>query len=236
MSDDLYRKLEGQLIALRREFNEYRNANPLENSTIRSGRLRLIGGTLRVDSGGRVQIVGTLDIDGRTTTTGIFDVNGPWDLAGDGTITGDVSVAGNVTATGVWTQIGAWHLNGDGTITGDVDITGILTLMSELRVSSIGKIIVGSMVIDPANGGSVVFPGGAIVKAGSSGGISVSQGDYAAVVTSAGASVGRVGRSISVTESGFRMDGLPTGSPGNGTPAGNVYVDGTGYLRRSTGS
>lgn len=148
MSDAQYRKLEDALVALRREFNEYRNVNPLENSAIRAGRLRFIGGTLRVDSGGRLELEGTLEgggtilWTGTITNNGVFTNNGellqlgPWVLEGDGTITGDVS------STGEWTQIGRWHLNGDGSISGDADITGILTLLKDLIVSSVGKIVV----------------------------------------------------------------------------------------------
>lgn len=200
----------------------------LENASITNGRLRLIGGLLRVDSGGRVQIVGTLEIDGSTTVTGVFDVEGPWDLAGDGSITGNVSIAGNVTATGEWTQIGEWHLNGNGSITGDVDITGILTLLSELRVSTIGKITVGNMVIDPSNGGSVTFPGGAIVRAAPGGGVVVEQGNYSATVTSSGASLGRSGRSFTVRDAfpPFQFVGLPTISQtsSGGLDINSMYV------------
>ncbi|CAN7267688.1 polymer-forming cytoskeletal protein [Microbacterium foliorum] len=207
---------------------ELLRANPFESASVKNGRLRFIGGLLRVDSGGRVQIVGTLEIDGTTTVTGVFDVEGPWDLAGDGSITGNVSIAGNVTATGEWTQIGEWHLNGNGSITGDVDITGILTLLSELRVSTIGKITVGNMVIDPSNGGSVTFPGGAVVRAASGGGVVVEQGNYSATVTNTGASLGRSGRSFTVRDAfpPFQFVGLPTISVTNsgGLPINSMYV------------
>lgn len=200
----------------------------LENSSITNGRLRLIGGLLRLDSGALLELIGQ------------------WRFFGNGAITGDV------VAEGKWTQNGPWEYNGDGDIYGDVDLVGILK-SGNVRIEDgkiyvgaggtqividgvTGKLTAGNLTIDPANGGVVSFPGGAVVKAGSGGGIAVQQGSYAAVVTSSGASVGRSGNSISVTDSGFRMDGLPTGSPGNGTPAGNVYVDGTGYLRRSSGS
>ncbi|MCB8043626.1 hypothetical protein JM654_03805 [Microbacterium oxydans] len=39
---------------------------PLENASITNGRLRIIGGTLRVDSGGSLIVVGTMSIDGTT--------------------------------------------------------------------------------------------------------------------------------------------------------------------------
>lgn len=75
---------------------------PLYSTSVTEGRLRFIGGLLRVDSGGRVEIVGTLEIDGTTdingptTVTGTFTVEGPWSLEGNGDITGDVSVTGDV--------------------------------------------------------------------------------------------------------------------------------------------
>ena len=38
------------------------SASPLESSSVSNGRVRFIGGLLRIDSGGRVEIVGTLQI------------------------------------------------------------------------------------------------------------------------------------------------------------------------------
>lgn len=72
----------------------------LENSSITGGRMRFIGGLLRIDEGGRVEIVGTLQIDGSSTVTGTFTVDGPWSLDGDGNITGDVTVTGDLNITG----------------------------------------------------------------------------------------------------------------------------------------
>lgn len=150
MSDDLYRQLEDRLVQLIQEFNAYRNVNPLENASIRKGRVRFVGGLLRVDSGGRVEIVGTLEIDGTTTVTGEFTVTGPWGLEGDGTITGDVTISGALDVTG------PWSLTGDGDIDGDVDLTGILSVLGG------GRIKVGSaMEITPASsGGAIAFETG----------------------------------------------------------------------------
>ncbi|WP_336642344.1 M23 family metallopeptidase [Microbacterium sp. MMO-56] len=118
----------------------------LENSSITNGRFRIIGGLLRVDSGGRVEVIGE------------------WRFFGPGAITGDV------VAEGKWTQNGAWEFNGRGDIDGDVDITGNLALLGGGKFSSDnvriegGKIYAGGMVIDPEEaGGSVVFPDGAKV-------------------------------------------------------------------------
>lgn len=97
----------------------------LGNSSITKGRMRFIGGLLRVDSGGRVEIVGT------------------WRFVGNGAITGDV------VAEGKWTQNGSWEFNGPGDIAGDVDITG------DLEVLGGGQIKVGNVLITPGSGGKV---------------------------------------------------------------------------------
>ncbi|MBE7952901.1 polymer-forming cytoskeletal protein [Microbacterium sp. R1] len=228
----------GWLQRIIRRIDRLESGAPLENASITNGRLRIIGGTLRVDSGGSVVIVGTLSIDGTTTVTGNFKVTGPWTLEGNGTITGNVTIAGNVSATGEWTQIGEWHLNGHGSITGDVDITGILTLMSELRVSNAGKITVGSMTLDPTTrGGSVKFAGGPEVYAsgtalslysGALNGASVELSPGLAKVSAGGA------RWIEVNASGFRLVGLPTisRSSANNATVGTVYADASGNLYR----
>ncbi len=83
-----------------RKVERLHNGAMLENASVTNGRLRFIGGLLRVDSGGRVEIVGTLEIDGETTVTGTFTVTGPWEISGDGTITGDVELAGEMRVTG----------------------------------------------------------------------------------------------------------------------------------------
>lgn len=214
---------------------ELLRANPFESASVKNGRLRFIGGLLRVDSGGRVQIVGTLEIDGHTTSTGVFDINGPWDLAGDGTITGNVSIAGNVTATGEWTQIGEWHLNGNGSITGNVDITGLLTLMSNLRVSTLGKIIVngadGDTVLQDSR---ITFANGGALRADSAG-VQVVQGN-AQVAAFAGLARLRAGiRTLSVSDTGgYTITGLPTipRASANNATVGTLYVDSSGSMYR----
>jgi hypothetical protein len=72
----------------------------LENSSISKGRMRFIGGLLRLDSGARLEVVGSASIEGpmsivgTQTVTGIMNVIGPWNLAGAGGITGDVIQTG----------------------------------------------------------------------------------------------------------------------------------------------
>lgn len=222
----------GWLQRIIRRIDRLESGAPLENASITNGRLRIIGGTLRVDSGGSLIVVGTMSIDGTTTVTGSFKVTGPWTLEGNGTITG------NVTTTGELTQIGPWHLNGDGSISGDVDITGNLTLLAELIVSSVGRIKVGSMTLDPtSNGGSMKFSGGPEVYAagttlslysGALNGGSIDLGPGLGKLSGGGA------RWVEVTSTGVKIVGLPTktSASAGGLPAGVVHADASGNLFR----
>ena len=67
---------------------------PLQNAAVSEGRLRFIGGLLLIDSGGRLEVVGTFDGDGD------FSWSGPWAFTGDGAIAGDVDITGNATVKG----------------------------------------------------------------------------------------------------------------------------------------
>jgi len=164
MADDLNRKFQAQLDEMKQEIRRLQRTNPLEAASVTSGRVRFIGGQLRVDSGGSVVIVGTLAIDGTTTVTGTFTVSGPWNLTGAGTISGNVTITGNVTSTGTLTQNGPWNMNGAGTIAGNVTQTGNTTMTGNFTVTGGGKITVGSMTIDPnISGGAIAFANGAQV-------------------------------------------------------------------------
>jgi len=90
----------GWIARLIRRIERIESGALLENSSITGGRMRFIGGLLRIDSGGRVEIVGTLQIDGTTNVTGTFNLDGPWNLDGNGNITGNVTVTGDINVTG----------------------------------------------------------------------------------------------------------------------------------------
>lgn len=149
-------------------------------------------------------------------------------------VEGTLRIEGTLEGVGSWVWTGPWTLAGDGDITGDVDITGILTLMSELIVATGGKITVGGMVIDPTGGGSVKFPGGDVVRAGSGGGIEVVSGSYRTVITSTGASIGSTGRAMTAHGSGFQFTGLPTiaRASANTAVVGTVWSDALGNIFR----
>ncbi len=187
MADDLS-DLYKELRELKDQVRILSTTNPLESASITNGRLRIIGGTLRVDSGGSVVIVGTLAIDGTTTVTGTFTVSGPWNLSGNGTISGNVTatgtftqngpwnlngagtIAGDVTATGTMTQNGPWNLNGEGIITGDVTQTGDTDQRGNVTVNGGGKITVqgggGDVVLDSSYADPRITLGGAQINGG----------------------------------------------------------------------
>lgn len=119
----------------------------LENSSITNGRMRFIGGLLRIDSGGQIEVVGE------------------WRFTGNGAITGDV------VAEGKWTQNGAWEFNGNGDIAGNVEITagGKLRVGNMTLNPSIGS---GSIVFD---NGAQVFTSGDTIQLYGPGGNFVAQ-------------------------------------------------------------
>lgn len=227
---------DGEIWKLWRAVRELQTASPLERSAVQNGRVRFIGGELRIDSGGQLVIEGTLSVDGVSTVTGSFTVSGPWSMTGNGTITGATSITGNTTITGKLVQDGLWELNGNGKIAGTVDVSG--------------RVNVGSaMALDPsADGGSVLF-GSSSLKA-ASGGISMQTPNSMVVANSSQAAIG-YGLTIVEAASGavtLYVNGdlraqftaaaarvrLPTRTSAlaNGAPVGTVWSDTSGNLYR----
>lgn len=214
----------GWLQRIIRRIDRLESGAPLENASITNGRLRIIGGTLRVDSGGSVIIVGTLSIDGTSTVTGSFKVTGPWRLEGDGTITG------NVVGSGTLTWNGPWNLNGVGKIAGNTDLTG------DLNVTGGGKIKAGNVTIDPSsNGGSVKFGSGPeVYAAGSELSLYSGIGSFVTLNGSSAKLNGPGARWLEVTSAAIRAVGLPTilRANANNAVVGTVWADASGNLFR----
>ncbi|MGX1932038.1 M23 family metallopeptidase [Microbacterium resistens] len=202
----------------------------LENSSITNGRMRFIGGLLLIDSGGTLQVIGQLVGEGE------FRWVGPWDLAGDGEITGDVLGTGKLT----WN--GAWELNGPGTIAGDTTGTGKLTwnglwemvgagkIRGDVEVLDDGKLRIGNMVIDPTEGGSIAFPGGAKVQADPNGGVRMIQGNNRAYVGPNLVSLQYGNRSVALSNSAITVQGADEATTTTGLNW--LGVDGSGKLWR----
>lgn len=158
----------------------------LERSSVDDGMMRFINSTLRVESGGRVEIIGTLQVDGQTTVTGSFEmagdftVTGPWNLKGAGVIEGDVTITGKVTQVGDMDVDGVFTLNGDGwSITGDGEISGKVNLTGSLEVAEGGYIQVGPTRISGSAEGFISSMLAIVMKApiiNITGALGVSQG------------------------------------------------------------
>jgi len=223
MADDLSDPW-AEIRALKEAVRRLQAARPLENASITGGRVRFIGGLLRVDSGGSVEIVGSLQIDGTTTVTGTFTLTGNgWSITGDGTISGDVTITGDLEVNGPWT------FNGNGTITGDVDLTG------NINVNGSGRVNVGSaMTLTPAtDGGAVEFPSGKLSAISGAVGLYAGAGGQVVLNTDAAligpGSTFRAGSDPQITG----LSPIASGSAG-GLPSGAVWADGSGFLYRVT--
>jgi hypothetical protein len=262
MVDDVTQKLVTAIRNLQHDVRRMLSGRWLENASVRGGRLRFIGGILRLDSGALLDLIGqwrlrgpgaiTGDVfsEGKWTQVGDYDFTGEGDLAGNVTMSGDFDLTGMFKSGNVRIEDGKIHVGAgaseiiidgaDGSVTaGNVKIKDGKIIVgagaSQVVIDGVtGKILAGNMAINPANGGLVEFPGGASVKAGTGGGVSVVAGSYLAVITSAGASVGKSGLNLSVTDGvGFQFVGLPTiTTTASGLPAGSMYVTPTNQPRR----
>lgn len=165
----------GWIQKLIRRVSRLESGAMLENSSITNGRMRFIGGLLRLDSGALLELVGQ------------------WRFFGNGAITGDVY------SEGKWTQVGDYDFTGDGDLAGNVTMSGNFDLTGIFKSGNIriqdgkiyvgegasqividgttGKITVGGMTIDPADGGKVTFPGGAQVRADVGNGVQMQMGN-----------------------------------------------------------
>lgn len=136
MPDDLTRKLVDTIQKMQHQINRLLSGRWLENASVRSGRLRFIGGLLRLDSGA------------------LLELFGQWRFTGPGAISGDVF------SEGKWTQVGDYDFTGDGDLAGSVELSGIFNLIGKLTAGNVriedGKIYVGvggnQIVIDGATG------------------------------------------------------------------------------------
>ena len=137
-----------ELRKLQRDVATLGTTNPLQSSSLTTGRLR-IGGTaiLLVDSSGGLVVHGSINGDGTITWTGVFELQGTTRFKGDTTQMGALHVQGPVDATG------SFDISGPLRVLGTAEISGAATLKSNLVVST-GRITIGNMVLNPAAAGS----------------------------------------------------------------------------------
>lgn len=130
----------GELEAFYREFRISQTKSPLESASVSNGRVRFIGGLLRLEAGAQMQIVGTLEVDGTTIVTGTFNINGPWKINGDGEVTGFTRITGPT------------EINGATTINGNFWVNGFTRLQNDLILSGDGRFLAGPITIDRDGG------------------------------------------------------------------------------------
>ncbi|WP_193596067.1 hypothetical protein [Microbacterium sp. YJN-G] len=207
--------LKQEIRDLMRRIRVLESASPLGWSSVTEG-------ALEIRSPEGLIVIGSAKVSGTLTGSGTFDWTGPMNLQGAQTITGPTTFTGQMTVNGPWKFVG------NGQITGDVDVTG------NIKILPGGKIQVGDMIIDPTGGGSVTFPGGAVVQADPGGGIRMIQGLNRVYVGSGLVSMQYGSRTIALSASGQRMDGLPTtpSSLANAAPVGTIWSDTSGQLFR----
>lgn len=138
-------------------------------------------------------------------------------------------VIGSQLVEGLLDIVGQLRIRG----TGQLEVEGSIDLTGDMTVTGGGQIIVGDMVIDPADGGSVTFPGGAVVRAGVGGGVELREGSNFVYAGAGGVLIGQSGNSIFVNN-GYRFNGLPTitETASGGHKPGAVIATSAGDLRR----
>ncbi|MFF7683156.1 M23 family metallopeptidase [Microbacterium sp. NPDC007973] len=216
-----------------RELARLKSGAFLENSSISNGRMRFIGGLLRVDSGGRVEIVGTLQVDGESTVTGRFNLVGPWAFEGDGEISGNVRVFGQFDVEGPWKLIGDGEITGKVTISGDIDLTGVMKVKGRIEVDETGRIRVGGMELNPEeHGGAITFPNGAQVFTDDET-IQVFKGNSVAQISNDYAKIQHGGNVVQIDGDGVRIStaAIPPAPSSDGLGWLAIEVA-TGRLRR----
>lgn len=188
----------------------------IQNASIGRAGIRVYdGGWIRIEDGG-LSVTGTADV------SGYLDITGRLQGSGNFAWSGPVNLTGVTTVTGPLTVDGSWDLNGNGEIRGNV------------TVLSGGRLKVGNMIIDPSGGGSISFPGGAVVDADPGGGVRMTQGTNRVYVGPGLVSLQYGSRTIAISASGQRMSGMPTtpSSLAGGASPGSVWSDTSGQLYR----
>jgi hypothetical protein len=198
---------------LRERVEQMLTQAPIGYSSVTEGALRILSNEGLIVIGSS-KVEGWLVVTGTERVTGLLEVLGQLSVQGDMTLDGGTITAGNVVIEDNLIRVGD-----------DIEID-----------ATTNQIRVADMLIDPDGGGQVTFPGGATVSGGSAGGVELRQGEYSAVVTGGGVSVGREGRAVSVTEAGIQMLGVPVGDPGTNYPAGVYYRNAFGFVSMASGN
>ncbi|CAN7154185.1 hypothetical protein LJR044_002506 [Microbacterium foliorum] len=261
MVDDVTQKLVTAIRNLQHDVRRLLSGRWLENTSVRGGRLRFIGGILRLDSGALLDLIGqwrlrgpgaiTGDVysEGKWTQVGDYDFTGEGDLAGNVTMSGDFDLTGMFKSGNVRIEDGKIHVGAgaseiiidgaDGSVTaGNVKIKdGKITVgtgAAQIVIDgATGKITASGMAIDPADGGKVTFPGGAQLRADVGSGIQMQIGSVKISAQTNFIQLTLGTRSLTINSTGFQLSSVPTKTAAaTGLPAGVAHLDGSGNLFR----
>lgn len=231
-----------QLGEIFRRLKALENAAPMNNGAVgRSGFEVYDGGNINISNGsitingsltgaGSFGWTGPLSQSGTSTFTGTTNLNGPTNVAGAFTVTGTTKLNGPTTVGGNTTVTGTLDVTGPMSTKGTLSVEGVTTLKNNLNVTTGGKIIAGTVTIDPSYySGSVRFTNGTALAATPNGmQMQSAAGVGYATVSDTKSSVGVIGGGeVIATSAGVYMNGIPTT-----TLAGNVYMDASGRLFR----
>lgn len=172
-----------------------------------------------------------LIVEGSAVVTGLLQVIGRLQVIGLGIL----EVGSLIDLTGLL------RVNAGGAITiGDIRIEGGKIYVGSGAAQIIidgatGRILAGGMEIDPTDGGSVTFPGGAVVTGFTGGGVMMKDGDSTAVVSEGLVRIALGATGVWIDGFGLRVTGMPTvavDDAPDGAYIGAVISDPFGMLRR----
>lgn len=204
--------LNREVQAIKREMRALQTQSPLESSSVSNGRLRFIGGLLRLEAGARAEIIGSLGVVGPTR------LEGPWTFVGDGSIDGFLGVNGPTQIDGPTTINGNFWVNGYTRIAGGLEINGSTALNGTLTLGS-GQIRAGAVTVTPTGGGRVQV--GNIQIDGDLGGTISSSGTIYMISGSSGSTLRVTG---SISSDGLLVLGRITAAELNVTGAKNFQM------------
>lgn len=188
----------------------------------------LINGLLSVLGRVRIHGLGILEV------LSLIDLLGSMRVRGGGTI--NVEAGGAVLVGNVRIEDGKIRVGSGGQIvidgaTGRISVGGNQIIID----GSTGKITVNGMVIDPADGGSITFPGGSRLRADVGNGVQLQTGGTKVSVQDSYVQLTIGTRSIILNSGGHRLSGMDTisvASAGPGAFVGAVIANSSGDLSR----
>lgn len=239
----------GWLQRILRRLDRIESGAMLENSSITNGRLRLIGGLLRLDSGARLEGVGTFQWSGAGSIAGNWEVLQGGVIKVGGVLISPVGGGRIMVGEG---PVGILLDGGTGTLTmGNVRLEGGKIYVgvggSQIVVDgATGKITAGNVSVETnkvtiggADGDTALqdsrmtFSNGSAVRADSAG-VQIAQGNAQAAAFAGLARLRAGTRTLSVSDTGgYSMSSLPTKTAAStGLPAGVLHADSSGSIFR----